>query len=195
GRIQHGLDDVVVAGAAADIALELVAYRRLVELAAIAMYDVDRGHDHARSAEAALQAMIVAERRLHRMQLVALGNAFDGRDAGSCGLSRKHGAGFDRPAIDMHDTGAALAGIAADIGAGQVQMIAQELDKKRAVLDIDRDRLAVHREFDCRHVTLPKIFYLFQLETSGRELCNWEIFRARSWKGHGMWEASLGSLP
>src|ERR1700757_1869368 len=32
GRIQHGLDDVVVAGAAADIAFELVAHRGLVEL-------------------------------------------------------------------------------------------------------------------------------------------------------------------
>jgi hypothetical protein len=30
-------------------------------------------------------------------------------------------------------------------------MVAQEMDKKSAVLDIGRDRLAVHRQFDCRH--------------------------------------------
>jgi hypothetical protein len=35
----------------------------------------------------------------------------------------------------MHDAGAALAGIAADMGARQAQMIAQEVDKERPVLD------------------------------------------------------------
>src|SRR5262249_60043322 len=127
GRVQHGLDDVVVTGAAADIALELVAHGRLVELAAIAMDNVDRGHDHARGAEAALQPVIVAERRLHRVQVVALGNAFDRGDARSRGLSGQHGAGFYRLAIDVNDTGAALAGVAADMGASQVQMIAQQM--------------------------------------------------------------------
>jgi phage gp46-like protein len=56
------------------------------------------------------------------------------------------------PASTVQDhAGAALAGIAADMGAGQVQIFAQEMDQQRAVLDIDRDRLAVHRQFDCRH--------------------------------------------
>ena len=67
------------------------------------------------------------------------------------GLSDQHGAGFDRPAVDMDDAGAALAGIAADMGAGQVQMIAQQMDEKGPVLDLGRDRLAVYRQFDCRH--------------------------------------------
>ena len=67
------------------------------------------------------------------------------------GLAGQHGAGFDRPAVDMDDAGAALAGIAADMGAGQVQMFAQEMDQQGPVLDVDRDRLAVHRQFDCRH--------------------------------------------
>src|ERR1700751_3982231 len=81
--VQHRLDNVVVAGAAADIAFKLMAHGRFIELAAIAVDDVDRGHDHARRAEAALQAMIVAERRLHRMQLGALGDTFDGGDIGA----------------------------------------------------------------------------------------------------------------
>src|SRR6185295_9155914 len=72
GGIQHRLDDVVIAGAAADIALELLPHGGLVEAAAVARHDVDRAHDHARRAIAALQAVIVAECRLHRMQLVAL---------------------------------------------------------------------------------------------------------------------------
>src|SRR6478736_7929682 len=41
GRIQHGLDDVVIARAAADVAFELLAHRGLVELAAVTVHDVD----------------------------------------------------------------------------------------------------------------------------------------------------------
>ena len=77
------LDDVVVAGAAADIALELLADRVLVEVVALAIDDVDRRHDHARRAEAALQAVMLAERLLHRMQLAALRQALDRRDIGA----------------------------------------------------------------------------------------------------------------
>src|SRR6202044_448945 len=44
------LDDVVVAGAAADIALELLADGVIVEIVALAAHDIDRGHDHARGA-------------------------------------------------------------------------------------------------------------------------------------------------
>src|SRR5438270_2793512 len=73
--LRDRLDDVVVAGAAADIAFELVADRRLVELIALAIDHVDGGHDHARRAIATLQAVVVLERLLHRMQLAAAGDA------------------------------------------------------------------------------------------------------------------------
>jgi AMMECR1 domain-containing protein len=51
----------------------------------------------------------------------------------------------------MDDAGPALAGVAADMGAGQVQMVAQEMDEEGSVLHLGRDGLAVHRQFDCRH--------------------------------------------
>src|ERR1700675_2995518 len=86
GGVEHRFDDVVVAGAAADIAFQLVADGVLVELAAIAVDDVDRRHDHARREITALQSVIVAERRLHRVQFVTLGNALDGGDIGAVGL-------------------------------------------------------------------------------------------------------------
>src|SRR5712692_8276408 len=50
GGVEHRFDDIVVAGAAADIALKLVPDGVLVELAAVAMNDIDRRHDHARCA-------------------------------------------------------------------------------------------------------------------------------------------------
>src|SRR4051812_16695941 len=111
GGVEHGLDDVVITGAATDIALELMAHGVLVEvprsLGCVALHNVDRRHDHARRAIAALQAVIVAERRLHRMQLVTFGDAFDGGDMGAVDLADQNGAGFHGAAVDMHDTGAA----------------------------------------------------------------------------------------
>src|ERR1700694_2950730 len=77
----------------------------------------------------------------------------------------------------MHDTGAALAGVAADMGPGQVQMVAQEIDKKSAVLDVGRDRLAVHRQFDCRHVETSRCFLVVPIRSTGAGLCNWEFRR------------------
>jgi hypothetical protein len=94
----------------------------------------------------------VAKRRLHRVQLVALGDALDGGDAGASRLAGKHGARFHRAAVDMHDAGAALAGIAADMGAGEIEVIAQEMDEQRPILHVDRDGPAVHRQRDFRHV-------------------------------------------
>src|ERR1700733_4384243 len=110
GGVEHGFDDVVIAGAAADVALELLAQRHLVEIRSMAVDDVDRRHDHARRTVTALQPMIVAEGGLHRMQFVALWDPLDGGDAGSVGLSHQYRAGLHRPSVDMNRAGAALAG-------------------------------------------------------------------------------------
>src|SRR6185312_2041473 len=74
-----GLHDVVVPRAAAEIAVELLTDRVLVEVVALAAHDVERGHDHARRAIAALQRVVLAEGLLHRMQRTILGSqALDG---------------------------------------------------------------------------------------------------------------------
>ena len=67
------------------------------------------------------------------------------------GLRGQHGAGLHRLAVDMDDAGAALRGVAADMGAGQAEILAQEMDEQRSVLDIGRHSFAVHRQFDGRH--------------------------------------------
>jgi hypothetical protein len=47
------------------------------------------------------------------------------------------------------------------MGSGKVEGIAQELDQQRAVLDVDGNGLAVHRQFDCRHGTyLPGLILI-----------------------------------
>src|ERR1700733_9909715 len=129
-------NDVLVAGAAAQIAFELFADGVVGQIVALAVDQIDRRHDHAGRAEAALQAVMLAERLLHRMQRRAVRRqALDGPDLVTIGHHRQRGAGFDRLAVQMHHTGAALRGIATDMGAGEPQILAQELHQKRAGID------------------------------------------------------------
>jgi hypothetical protein len=45
----------------------------------------------------------------------------------------------------MHDAGAALARVAADMGAGEAQGLAQELHQEGARFDVAADGFSVHR--------------------------------------------------
>ena len=117
------LDDVVVAGAAAEIAFQPLA-DLLLRGIRVALHQVDRAHDHAGRTEAALQPVMLAERRLHRVQLAVIGQAFDGRDLRLRNLQREDGAALHRHAIHVHHARAALAGVAADVGPGQIEVLA-----------------------------------------------------------------------
>src|SRR5436190_18227255 len=134
GGVLDGLDDVVVARAAAEVALELVANLLLRGLG-IALDELRRRHDHAGSAEAALQAVLLPEAFLDRVELAVLGHPFDGRDLGAVGLDRKHGAGLHRLALEMNGAGAALAGVAPHVRAGQPRQLANEVDEQQPRLD------------------------------------------------------------
>src|SRR3954466_8566287 len=76
----HGLHDVLVARAAAQVAFELFADLRFGGVG-MALAQVQRAHHHARGAETALQAVAFLEGGLHRVQrAIGLGQALDGRD-------------------------------------------------------------------------------------------------------------------
>src|SRR5205809_3493027 len=106
------LDDVVVAGAAAEIALKLVADGVVVEVVPLTVDDVDGRHDHARRAVAALQAVVLAKSFLHRMQrAVRFGQALNRGDVGAIELPSEHGAGLHRLAVDVDYASTALRGI------------------------------------------------------------------------------------
>src|SRR5689334_1859270 len=79
GTRAHGLDDVVVASAPAEVALEPVPDVVLARIGVVAT-QVGRTHDHARRAEPALQTVVLLKRRLHRVQRAAAGEALDRRD-------------------------------------------------------------------------------------------------------------------
>src|SRR5215510_6699496 len=174
GPRRDRLHDVVVAGAAADVAFQLMANSVLVELVTLAVHDVDRRHDHARRAIAALQPVVLAERLLHRMQgTVRLGETLDGGDVGALDLPGEDGTRLHRLAVHMHHAGAALRGVAAHMGAGEPQVLAQELDQQRARIDVTGDGLAVHRQSDGGHD------YLLG---SGQTPCFWRCRPQIEWK-------------
>src|SRR3546814_5300554 len=88
---------------------------------------------------------MLAERLLHRVQRVTLRQALDGRDVGTFRLDRQHGAALDGIAVVVDDAGAALAGVAAHMGAGEAKLFTQKLNEQGARLDLTLRRLAVHR--------------------------------------------------
>ena len=103
----------------------------------------DRRADLARRAVAALVAVVLDEGGLHRMQLVRRAQAFDGGDLGALVHHRQRQAGVDAPAVDDHRAGAALAVVAALLGAGQVQVLAQRVEQRGAGVEFELVALAV----------------------------------------------------
>ena len=56
---------------------------------------------------------------------------------GAVGLDREHRARLDGAAVDVDGARAALAGVAADVGAGQVEVLAERLDEEPSRLDVE----------------------------------------------------------
>src|SRR5437588_3968168 len=112
GALRHRFDDVLVTRASAEIAFELGANRFLVRVR-MPLYQIDRGEHHPRRAEAALQAVALLERRLHRMHLAVACESFDSRHFGRLRLNGENRARLDCVAADKHRARATLPGIAA----------------------------------------------------------------------------------
>src|SRR6266436_1170771 len=135
GGVLDGFDDIVIARAPAEIALELVPDLLLGRLR-IALDHLRGGHDHARRAEAALQAMLFPEAVLDRMELAVRGHALDGLDLRALRLHGEHGAGLHRLAVEVDGTGAALARVAAHVRAGEAGQLADEVNEEQSWLDL-----------------------------------------------------------
>ena len=100
--------DGVVAGAPAEIALET---KRKVFLL---LFGKTRGrHDHACSAEPALECLCIEERLLHRVKRAVGGEPFDGCNLAPFGTKRRHQAAVDWFAVKPDRACTAVACIAA----------------------------------------------------------------------------------
>ena len=92
---------------------------------------------------------MLGERPLQRRQLAVLaGEALDGRDLGAVGLDREQHAALHRLAVEEDRAGAAVAGVAADVRARQVEVVADEVDEQLARLDLALVALAVDGDRD-----------------------------------------------
>src|SRR5215813_7977665 len=105
--------DIVVAGAAAQVALKSLADGVLVEIGALPLRQVHGSHDHAWGAEAALQPVVLAERFLHRVEGAVLGEPLDGHHLRAVAGEGEYGAGLHGAAVEMDHAGTALARVAA----------------------------------------------------------------------------------
>src|SRR6266545_6992973 len=150
-RRVDGLDDVLVAGAAAEVALEPAPDLGVGQPVAVRAQQLDAGHDHPRRTEAALQRVMLPERLLQGMQLAVRGEPFDRRDLAAVGLDGEHGARLHREPVEVDGAGAADRRVAADLRAREREVVAEEVDEQRPRLDlrlvpnaVDGDRNGYH---------------------------------------------------
>src|SRR5262249_15933812 len=104
-------------------------------------------HDLARLAVAALGHLLELPRDLQRMRLAAA-QPFDGRDLLAGGLLGRSLTGAHGDSVEMHRAGAAKARAAAELGAGHLQLLADDPQERRVVGSIDLPRLPIDDERD-----------------------------------------------
>src|SRR6185503_11821895 len=150
GGVHHRANDLVVAGAAAQVAGQPVAQLGLARVGVLLQQRLG-GHQEARRADAALQRRVLDELALQRMQLVALGHALDGGDRPAVRLHAQHQARAHEAAVDGDAAGAAVAGRAAFLGAGEAQLVAQHVEQRLLRLAQELHGIAVH---GCGYVVL-----------------------------------------
>src|SRR5918995_5403334 len=150
GGVEDRLHDVVVAGAAAQVALEGLAhllFRGIGVLVQIAL----RGHHHARRAVPALQPVVAMKRFLDRMQLTVGRQALDRRDLAAVRLCGKKRARLHGLSIEQDRACAARGCVATDIRPREFQCLPEEIDEQRARFDIGFPRDPVDGDRDMRH--------------------------------------------
>src|SRR6202140_5368886 len=116
-----------IARAAAQMPAEQVANVFVIRLLVPAQEAVER-HQDAGGAEAALQRMIALQRRLQNAEPVCRRREpFHGAELAAVDLRGQGEAGARRLAVDRDGAGAAHAVLAADMGSGGADLVAQEI--------------------------------------------------------------------
>ncbi len=131
----HRADDVVIAGAATDVAVDGVPDFRFARIR-IASQQVHGAEYHAWRAESALESVLLPESFLHRVQSSVPGDSFDRCNGTAVGLGREHGTGFHCPAVENHRACAALARVTTDVSSCESERFAQIMDEERTRLNV-----------------------------------------------------------
>src|SRR5262245_50501882 len=112
------------------------------------LQEVARAHQHAGRAETALQAVLLPEALLQRVERASLRQALDGLDGPVVGLDGEDGAALHRATVQAHGAGAAARRVTADVRAGQSEVLPDEVDEQRAGADLAAVLLAVDGDGD-----------------------------------------------
>ena len=120
----------------------------LGQLAFASLEHADRGADLAGRAVAALKAVVLEKRGLHRVQRVRRAEAFDRDDVVALVHDGERETRVDPASVDQHGARAALTVVAALLGAGQMQVLSQRVEQRRAQIELELDGLTVDRERD-----------------------------------------------
>src|SRR5689334_12924007 len=144
------IDNLLITGAETEIAVEL-APDHLSVRCLIPADHVDRGHDHSYRTETALQSVMLAKCSLYGVQLPNKSEAFDGGHCSAFRLAREDRAGLYGTSVDVNHTGAALAGVAADMCSREAKRLAKEIHEQGAILDLGAFLHAIHGNAHKRH--------------------------------------------
>ncbi len=154
GRVgggHHGIDDLGVARAAAQHAAQ-----RLFDLGAARPRrggeEIARRHQHAGRADAALGRAMGEEGFLEIVE-VAVGESLDRFDGAALDLTHGHETAADLPAVELHGACATVAGVAANLGAGQSEIVTQRAGQSRDRRAVPGGRSPVQGE---RHLHAAK---------------------------------------
>src|SRR5258708_23600342 len=117
--IRDSTHDILIACAAADIALETLANLGFGRVGII-LEQLIRGHNHTRSAEATLQAVLLPEALLDWMQATLGGQSLNSHHFRAVRLYSQHRTCLDRFTIDQYCASPALRSITANMGSCEV---------------------------------------------------------------------------
>ena len=146
GDVGDGGEDAAVAGAAAEHPGHVLGQR--VPVVGPAGEQVVARHQHPGRAEPALQGVVVRERLLQRVLVARAAEALHRRDLRALALHREQQAGPRRLAVDEDRAHPAHAVLAADVGAGEAEPVAQHVGEGRAGCDGERRLEPVDGEGD-----------------------------------------------
>src|SRR5262245_22268753 len=154
GRLPDGLDDVDVAGAATEVALQRLSDLCLARVGPL-LQQAHRGHHESGRAVAALERVLLVVRLLDRMELPVLGQPFDRGHVAAVGLDREQRARLDGLAVEQHRAGSARGRIAADMRARQSEALTHEVYEQLARLHVRLVPLAVDGKRNLSHLHSP----------------------------------------
>jgi hypothetical protein len=110
--------------------------------------EINRGHNLSRRAVAALQRIMLNEGALQRVELIAFRKPFDCQDALAILHGCKRKARTNAPIIDKHRACATRAAVTPSLGASQMEILSQHIEKARMGWHRNGSFLAVNPEGD-----------------------------------------------